>query len=52
MITQVFPYGSVELAHPKKGTFKVNRERVKLYFGVQHEQYKFPMSLQPPSTMH
>ena len=24
VITQVFPYGSVELIHPEKGTFKVN----------------------------
>ena len=24
VITQVFPYGSVELTHPEKGTFKVS----------------------------
>ena len=24
VITQVFPYGSVELMHPKRGQFKVN----------------------------
>ena len=29
MITQVFPYGSVELVHPDKGTFKVNRKILK-----------------------
>ena len=37
VITQVFPYGSVELVHPEKGTFKVNGQRVKPDFGGQHE---------------
>ena len=32
VITQVFPYGSVELTHSEKGTFKVNGQRVKPYF--------------------
>ena len=32
VITQVFPYGNVELTHPEKGTFKVNGQRVKPYF--------------------
>ena len=40
MITQVFPYCSVELVHPKKGTFKVNGQRLKTYFGGQLEKCK------------
>ena len=32
-VTQVFPYGEVEIMHPKKGTFKVNAQLLKPYFG-------------------
>ena len=32
-ITQVFPYGSVELSHLNKENFMVNGKRLKLYFG-------------------
>nr|GEU76131.1 reverse transcriptase domain-containing protein [Tanacetum cinerariifolium] len=32
-ITQVFPYGTVELSHPNGHNFKVNGHRVKHYFG-------------------
>ena len=32
-MTQVFSYGGVEIMHPEKGTFKVNTQRLKLYFG-------------------
>nr|GEW53802.1 reverse transcriptase domain-containing protein [Tanacetum cinerariifolium] len=32
-ITQVFPYGTVELSQPKGPNFKVNGHRVKHYFG-------------------
>ena len=34
-MTQVFPYGGVETMHPKKGSFKVNAQRLKPYFGVE-----------------
>ena len=37
VITQVLPYGIIELAHLEKCTFKVNGQRVKNYFGGQHE---------------
>ena len=33
IVTQVFPYGTIEITHPDKGTFKVNGKRVKPYFG-------------------
>ena len=32
VIAQVFPYGSVELTHLEKRTFKVNGQRMKPYF--------------------
>nr|GEX29650.1 reverse transcriptase domain-containing protein [Tanacetum cinerariifolium] len=32
-ITQVFPYGTIELSQPKGPNFKVNGHRVKHYFG-------------------
>ena len=33
LITQVFPHGAVELKTKEGVRFKVNRERIKLYFG-------------------
>ena len=33
MVTQVFPYGGVEIMHLEKGSFKVNVQRLKPYFG-------------------
>ena len=32
-VTIIFYYGTVEVTHPKKGTFKVNGHLLKLYFG-------------------
>ena len=32
-VKQVFPYGTVEVTHPEKGTFKVNGHRLKLFLG-------------------
>lgn len=32
-VSKVFPYGTVELTHPEKGSFKVNGHRLKLYVG-------------------
>nr|GEU56674.1 reverse transcriptase domain-containing protein [Tanacetum cinerariifolium] len=48
-ITQVFPYGTVELSKPNGPNFKVNGHRVKHYFGgdipskVVLDLYTFPM---------
>ena len=36
MISQVFPHGAVELKTKEGVRFKVNRERIKLYFGILH----------------
>ena len=33
-IRQVFPHGAVELEHPGGHTFKVNGQRLKMYFGT------------------
>ena len=32
IVTRVFPYGNIEITHRDKGAFKVNRQRMKLYF--------------------
>ena len=32
-VVQLFPYGGVEILHPNKGQFKVNAQRLELYFG-------------------
>ena len=32
-MTNVFPHGGAEVTHPEKGTFKVNTQRLKPYFG-------------------
>ena len=32
-MTQVFPYGGVEVMHQEKETFKINGQRLKPYFG-------------------
>ena len=47
VITQVFPYGSVELMHPKRGRFKVNGQQVKIYLGGQFEKHNSTTSLKP-----
>ena len=39
-MTKVFPYGAVEVSHLEKGVFKVNRQRLKLYFGGNIEKVK------------
>ena len=47
-VNQVFPYGTVEITHPEKGTFKVNGHRLKCYFGgeVDHTSRE-EFTLQP-----
>ena len=47
VITQVFPYSSVELMHSERGRFKVNRQRMKIYLGGQFEKHKSTTSLKP-----
>ena len=33
LVKKVFPYGTVEVEHLEKGTFKVNSQRLKFYHG-------------------
>ena len=47
VITQVFPYSSVKLMHPKRGRFKVNGQRVKIYLGGQFEKHNSTINLKP-----
>ena len=44
-MTQVFPYGGVEIMHPKKGNFKVNAQRLKPYFGGDFHASKQAINL-------
>ena len=40
IVTQVFPYGGAKIIHPKKGTFKVNTQRLMLYLGGEFHASK------------
>ncbi|PPS12715.1 hypothetical protein GOBAR_AA07926 [Gossypium barbadense] len=47
-VLSIFPFGTVEVSHPKFGTFKVNNTRLKPYFDEidsRNEEYKL---LKPP----
>ncbi|PPS18311.1 hypothetical protein GOBAR_AA02257 [Gossypium barbadense] len=47
-VLSIFPFGTVEVSHPKFGTFKVNNTHQKPYFDEndsRNEEYKF---LEPP----
>ncbi|KAK5771938.1 hypothetical protein PVK06_048194 [Gossypium arboreum] len=47
-VLSIFPFGMVEVSHPKFGTFKVNKTRLKPYFDEidsRNEEYKL---LKPP----
>jgi len=44
-VTQVFPYGAVEVSHDTKGTFKVNGQRLKHYIGGDLSKEKSSITL-------
>ena len=44
-VTQVFPYGGAENMHLEKGTFKVNTQRLKRYFGGEFHASKHAIHL-------
>ncbi|KAK5825388.1 hypothetical protein PVK06_020216 [Gossypium arboreum] len=47
-VLSIFPFGTIEVSHPKFGTFKVNNTRLKPYFDEidsRNEEYKL---LKPP----
>nr|GEU56458.1 DNA-directed DNA polymerase [Tanacetum cinerariifolium] len=51
-ITQVFPYGTVELSQPDGPNFKVNGYRVKHYFGGDIPSKEFSGELMPTSIIN
>ena len=50
-MTQVFPYGGAEIMHPEKGTFKVNTQQLKLYFGGEFHASKQAIHLSTPKIV-
>ena len=50
-MTQVFPYGGGEIMHPEKGTFKVNTQRLKPYFGGEFHASKQAIHLSTPKIV-
>ena len=44
-LTRVFPHGGAEIMHPEKGTFKVNTQWLKPYFGGEIHANKQTISL-------
>ena len=51
MVTQVFPHGGAEIMHPDKGTFKVNIQRLKPYFGGEIHANKQTIPLSVPKVL-
>ena len=47
-VTQVFSHGGAEVMHPEKGTFKVNTQRLKPYFGGEFHANKQTIPLSTP----
>ncbi|XP_031264677.1 uncharacterized protein LOC116123024 [Pistacia vera] len=48
IVTQVYPYGAVEISHEEKGTFEVNRQRLKLYIDGALSCKSLPIKLDIP----
>ena len=46
-VTQVFPHGGEEIMHPEKGTFKVNTQWLKPYYGgkIHANKQTIPLSI-------
>ena len=50
-MTQVFPYEGVEIRHTEKGSFKVNVQRLKPYFGGDFHVSKQAINLSTPEMV-
>ena len=50
-MNKVFPYGGAEIMHPKKGNFKVNTQRLKLYFGGEFHASKQNICMSTPEIV-
>ena len=51
-MTQVFPFGRVEIMHLEKGSFKFNAQRLKPYFGGTFHASKQSINLSTLETVH
>ena len=47
-VTQVFPYGGAEIMHLEKGSFEVNAQRLKPYFGGEFHASKQAINMNTP----
>ena len=50
-VTQVFSHGGAKIMHPNKGTFKVNIQRLKPYFGGEIHANKKTIPLSVPKVL-
>ena len=50
-MTQVFPQGGAEIMHLEKGTFKVNTQQLKPYFGGEIHANKQTIQLSVPKVV-
>ena len=50
-VTQVFPHGGAAITHLEKGTFKVNTQRLKSYFGGEFLANKRTFPLNTPEEV-
>ena len=50
-VTQVFPYGGVEIMHPEKGSFNVNVQQLKPYFGGDFHASKQAINMSTTETV-
>ena len=50
-MTQVFPHGGAKIMHAEKGTFKVNIQRLKPYFGGEIHANKHTILLSVPEVL-
>ena len=50
-VTQVFPHGGAKIMHPDKGTFKVNIQILKPYFGGEIHVNKQTIPLSVPEVL-
>ncbi|XP_022870775.1 uncharacterized protein LOC111390017 [Olea europaea var. sylvestris] len=48
-VTKVLPYGAIEVSHETKGTFTVNGQRLKHYWGGNFSKQKFTVLLGMPN---
>ncbi|PPS10619.1 hypothetical protein GOBAR_AA10024 [Gossypium barbadense] len=46
-VFSIFPFGTVEVSHPKFDTFKVNNTRLKPYFKIDNRNEEYEL-LEPP----